>query len=411
MHYRSDGTVLGKLVFSDRLAGPPDGALHTMRVGPRGQVFVTGLWPKLGESLSAHDPGGQQLWIRPLGRPGLRGAVKGPVRRAGQDEPASEIVSAEILGVDAAGDVQISGWLQGCVDLAPRPASFAACATLDRAGMYFHGDVDAYPRLFFSSSFDESGAWKGSRTFPRLPAGRVALSSADGVLAITTGGYWKKPLVFEAPAGTRVSIPFKDDDALGRSLVVLLDPEGHLAGTLHLLAHEAQIVRSFAFDTTGSLWMLVEYSPSLDVRGPGPHRAGSSVARCVSLLSLSKNDEVPYFHASFCRRNTGENFSISLSSAPDGRVIISGAPVGMVYDEVLDPPPGLSLSPPPRDYTGKLSSDYVPTHLVVTRRGNANWSSPIPAANAIGLPDGWICFETIKNFACVRPKPAAGPSK
>ncbi len=409
VHYRFDGTILGKLVFSDRLGGAPEGPLDHLRVGARGQVFVTGVWSGLGPSLSAHDLNGQQLWIRPIGRPGRKGPAKGSIRRTGQDEPSSEIVSAEILGVDAAGNVQISGWLQGCVDLASRPDSFVACATLNRAGKYFDDDVDAYPQLFFSSRFDETGGWKGSRTFPRLPAGQVAWSSVDDVLAVTTGGSWRKPLVFEAPAGTRASIPFKDDDSLARSLVVLLDPSGHLGGTLHLLAHEAQIVRSFAFDATGSLWMLIEYSPSLDVRGPGTHRAGRSLGRCVSLLSLAKKDEVPYFHSSFCKGNRAENFSVSVSSASDGRVIVSGAPAEMVYDEVLEPPPGLSLPPPPRDYAGKVSSDYVATHLVVTRQGNPYWSSPIPAAHAIGLPDGWICFETSKSLACVRPMPAQRP--
>ena len=104
-HYRFDGTKLGELQFSDRLAGKPE-AIVSIRVGPRGQVFVAGIWPDLGFSLAAHDENGQQRWIRSLGRAGAKGSAKGPLRRGSQEEPSPKITSAEILGVDSEGDVQ-----------------------------------------------------------------------------------------------------------------------------------------------------------------------------------------------------------------------------------------------------------------------------------------------------------------
>ena len=400
-HYRFDGTKLGELQFSDRLAGKPE-AIVSIRVGPRGQVFVAGIWPDLGFSLAAHDENGQQRWIRSLGRAGAKGSAKGPLRRGRQEEPSPKITSAEILGVDSEGDVQISGWLQGCVDLAPRPSSFVECATLDRAGKNFDADVDAFPELFFTSRFDESGSWKGSRAFPRLNVREVAWSSAGESLAATASGWWKKPLLIQAPAGTSTSIRFSEDDPAFKSIVVLLDRAGHLSGTLHLLAHEAQVVRSLVFDGGGWLWMLTAYSPGLEVRGPGRLRDGASVGNCLSLLSLATKDKVPHFRASYCTPNRAASFSSTLASGPDDRLIITSAPADLLDGAPVDPPPGLALPPPPRDVTGNVAGDYVPTRLVVSRQGQVEWSSPIPASHAIGLPNGWVCFDTPDKLACVR---------
>ena len=81
----------------------------------------------------------------------MKSSAHGPVKRRGQEEPPPEITGAEIVGVDDTGSVRIFGWLQGCVDLAPRPASFVECATLERAGKYFDSDVDAFALLLLSS--------------------------------------------------------------------------------------------------------------------------------------------------------------------------------------------------------------------------------------------------------------------
>jgi len=304
--------------------------------------------------------------------------------------------------VDSEGAIQISGWLQGCVDLAPRPASAVECASLDRAGKNFDVDVDAFPQLFFTSRFDASGSWKGSRAFPRLNVREVAWSSAGDSLAATASGWWKKPLVIQAPAGSSTSIRFGEEDPAFKSIVVLLDRAGHLRGTLHLLAQEASIVRSLVFDGGGWLWMLTSYSPGLQVRGPGRLRGGASVGNCLSLLSLATKGETPYFHASYCTPNRAASFSSTLTSGPDDRVIISWAPADLLDGAPVEPPPGLALPPPPRDVTGNVARDYVPTRLVVTRRGQLEWSSPIPASHAIGLPNGWVCFDTPDKLACVR---------
>ena len=400
-HYRFDGTKLGELAFSDRLAGKPPGRIESLRVGPRGQVFVTGVWPSLGPALSAHDPNGQQLWVRALGRGAPKGSATGPVRRGRQEEPIPGITSAEILGVDSRGIVQVSGRLQGCVDLAPRPASSVACATIALAGKNFVGDVDAYPELFFTTQFDASGAWKGSRTFPRLPAREVAWSTADDGLAVTAGGWWMTSLAIQAPAGTPASIPF--DGAGEKSIVVLLDRHGHLGGVLHFMALEGQAVRSVAFDRDGSLWMLATYQPGLEVRGPGRARSGAAAATCLSLVSLPKKNQRPYVHASACLPSLSASYSAMLSVAADDRVIISSAPDGLLQGRTLEPPQDLARPPPPRDVGGNVPRDYAPPRLVVTRHGEPEWSSPISAWYAVGLPNGWVCFETSKSLACVSP--------
>jgi len=405
-HYRFDGTKLGQLTFSDRLAGKPE-RIGGIRVGAHGQVFVVGVWPSLGWSLSAHDNNGQQRWISALGRASAKNSARGPVKRRGQEEPSSEITGAEILGVDDTGLVRISGWLQGCVDLAPRPASVVECATLERAGKYFDSDVDAFPQLLFTSNFDDSGAWKASRAFPRLNARDISWSIADDSLAATASGWWTKPLTFQAPAGNPTSISFGEGDPPYRSIVALFDHTGRFRRALHLLAHEAQIVRSLAFDGHGWLWMLATYSPGLEVRGPGRLRTGASIGNCLSLLSLADGksggtDQPPYFHASWCTPSRSASFAATLSVGPDDRVIVSWAPTGMFEGEPLEPPPGLASPPPPRDVQGNVPRDYVPTRLVVTRRGRLEWSSAIPASHAIGLPNGWICFDVPTKLACVR---------
>jgi len=410
-HYRFDGTKLGELEFSDRLAGKPE-RIYGIRVGSRGQVFMVGTWPGLGVSMSAHDQNGQQRWIKALGRVSGKSAARGPVRRRAQEEEASpEITWAEILGVDDSGSVRISGWLKGCVDLAPPPASFVDCATWERAGKNFSPEADALPALFFTSRFDDSGGWKGSQTFPRLPARDISWSIADDALAATAGGYWNKPLAFQAPAGTPTSISFREDDPPYKSIVVLLDRTGRLRGTLHLFAHGAPVARSLTFDGHGWLWMLTTYSPGLEVRGPGRVRTGTSVGKCLSLVSLvdvdnGKKDQIPYFHASYCTPSLSASFPATLSVGSDDRVIVSWAPAGMFEGEPpIEPPPGLASPPPPRDVLGNVPRDHVPTRLVVTRRGRLEWSSPIPASHAIGLRDGWICFDIPKRLACVRPTP------
>jgi hypothetical protein len=391
-HYRFDGTKLGQLSFSDRLAGKPD-RIFGIRVGARGQVFIVGTWPAPGWSLSAHDQNGQQRWIRALGRVSAKSSARGPVKR-GQEKSSPEIMWAEIAGVDDTGAARISGWLKGCVDLAPAPASSVDCATRERAGKNFDPDADAYPQLFFTSRFDDSGEWKGSQTFPRLPAHDVAWSTADDSLATTAGGWWTKPLEFQAPAGTPTSISFGDGDNSAKSVVVLLDRGGRLRGALHLLAYEGPIVRGLTFDDHGWLWMLMTYSPGLEVRGPGRVRTGTSVGNCLSLVSLveaesGKKDLTPYYHASYCTPIRSASFPSTISAGSGDRVIISWAPASMFESEPLDPPPGLDLPPPPRDIYGNVSRDYIPTRLVVTRRGRLEWSSPIPASHAIGLTNGW----------------------
>jgi hypothetical protein len=406
-HFRFDGTMLGQLAFSDRLAGKPD-QIFGIRVGARGQIFVVGTWRALGWSLSAHDQNGQQRWIRTLGRVSAKSSARGPVKRRGQEESSPEITWAEILGVDDSGTVRISGWLKGCIDLAPAPASFVDCATAERAGKNFDPDADAFPQLFFTSRFDDSGGWKSSRTFPRLPAHDVAWSSANDTLATTVGGYWTQPLAFQAPAGTPASISFGAVDPAFKSIVVLLDRGGRLRGTLHLLAHEGAVVRGLSFDEHGWLWMLTTYSPGLEIRGPDQVRTGTSVGNCLSLVSLieaesGKKKPLPYFHASYCTPSLSTSFPSTISAGPGDRVIISWAPASMFEGEPLDPPPGLALPLPPRDIHGNVSRDYVPTRLVVTRQGRLEWSSPIPASHAIGLTNGWTCFETPNNRACVRP--------
>jgi hypothetical protein len=406
-HHRFDGTKLGQLEFSDRFAGKPD-RIYGIRVARAGQVFVVGIWSALGWSLSAHDQNGQQRWIKALGRVSAKSSAQGPVKRRGQEEPSPEITWAEILGVDDTGSVRISGWLKGCVDLAPRPASFVECATLERAGKNFASDADAFPQLFFTSTFDDSGGWKGSRAFPRLEVRDISWSSADDSLAATASGWWTKPLVFQAPAGTPSSISFGEGDPPYKSIVALFDRTGRLRGALHLLAREAQVVRSLTFDEHGGLWMLTTYSPGLEVRGPGRVRTGASVGNCLSLLSLAdvksgKMEQATYFHASYCTPSRSASFPSTLSAGPDDRVIVSWAPAGMFEGEPFEPPPGLASPPPPRDIYGNVSRDYVPTRLVVTRRGRLEWSSPIPASHAIGLPGGWVCFEVPTKLACVRP--------
>ena len=335
-------------------------------------------------------------------------SAQGPVKRRGQEAPSPEITWAEILGVDDTGSVRISGWLQGCVDLAPRPASFVECATLERAGKNVAPDADAFPQLFFTSSFDDTGGWKGSRAFPRLKVRDISWSSAGDSLAATASGWWTRPLAFQAPAGTPSSISFGEGDPPYKSIVALFDRTGRLRGALHLLAHEAQVVRSLTFDEHGWLWMLATYSPGLEVRGPGRVRTGASVGNCLSLLSLAdvksgKRDQATYFHASYCTPSRSASFPSTLSAGPDDRVIVSWAPAGMFEGEPFEPPPGLASPPSPRDIYGNVSRDYVPTRLVVTRRGRLEWSSPIPASHAIGLSGGWVCFEVPTKLACVRP--------
>ena len=409
-HYRFDGTKLGELEFSDRLAGKPE-RIYGIRVGARGQVFVVGTWPGLGVSLSAHDQNGQQRWVRALGRVSGKSSARGPVMRRGRQEPSPEITWAEILGVDDTGSVRISGWLKGCVDLAPPPASFVDCATRERAGKSFSPDADADPLLFFTSRFDDSGGWTGSQTFPRLPALAISWSIADDSIAATAGGYWNKPLAFQAPAGTPTSISFGEDDPEFKSIVVLLDRSGRLRGTVHLLPRAARVAGSLTFDGHGWLWMLATYSPGIEVRGPGRARSGTPVAKCLSLLSLAdkniitgKRDQLPYVQASYCTPSLSASFPTTLSVGPDDRVIVSWAPADMFQGEpLIEPPQGLASPPPPRDIAGNVPRDHVPTRLVVTRRGRLEWSSPIPASHAIGLRDGWICFDVPKRLACVRP--------
>ena len=403
VHYRSDGTRLGELSFTSLRGGAP-GQVFGLRVGPSGRVAVLGDWPGMGTAVSAHDEDGRQLWLRSLGRPGPKRAAKRPVHQPGQDDPSSEVTAAELLGVDEAGGVVVSGWLQGCVDLAPAPASQVECASVDRAGKGLAGD--AYPQLFFTSRFDGSGGWKGARTFPRLPARAVAWSPAGDRLAVTASGWWSKRLTFQAPDGTEASVGFGPDDPGFRSLVILFDSKGHMDGVLHLLANTGQSVRSMTFDRTGTLWLAVASSPGLEVRGPGPKRVGESPMTCLSLVSAAaKKDVLPYFHGATCVPGVGAHLAATLNPAPDGRIIIGGAPSGFADGETLDPPKGLDVGvpPPPRDVCGHVPRDFRAMRIAVTHQGRPDWSMPVQTAFAVGLANGWTCLQTGKQLACVRP--------
>jgi hypothetical protein len=416
VHYRFDGTRIGELSFASERGGAP-GQLVGLRVGPSGRVAVLGDWPGAGWAVSAHDENGRQLWLRSLGRPGPKRAAKHPVRQLDQDEPAFEVAAAELLGVDEEGGVEVAGWLQGCVDLAPAPASQVECASVDQAGKNLAGD--AYPQLFFSSRFDGSGGWQGARTYPRLPARAVAWSAAGNVLAVTASGWWLKRLAFQAPDGTEASIRFGPDDPPFRSLVILFDGTGHVASVFHLLAHAGQVVTSMAFDRAGTLWLAVASSPGLEVRGRGSQRVGASAASCLSVLSaVPKKDVLPTFHGTSCVPGGNARLAVMLSAAPDGRIVIGGAPSGLADGETLNPPKDLDVGipPPPRDTCGNVAPDYRATRVAVSYPGRPDWSVPVLSAFAVGLANGWTCLDTKQQLACVRPvprqpSPASDPDK
>ncbi len=402
-HYRFDGTSLGKLSFSDQLGGSPR-EIVAVRAGSHGQAFVLGVWSSAGWGLSAHDPRGKQLWLRPLGRAAPKDAAKSPVRRRSQSEPKWEVSVAELLGVSEAGDVTVSGWVQGCVDLAPAPASQVECALLERAGRNADSNVDAFPQIFFTTRFDKSGAWKRSRVYPRLPARAAAWSGDGDRLAVTLSGWWKKTLTFQAPDGTTGSVTFGPDDPAQRSVVVLFDGAGHLAGAFHLLARTGQSIRDMTFDRAGKLWLLAASSPGPEMRGPGTQHSGASAVSCLSVVSIGVRNEPPYFHGTSCVPGTSADLAGAIDVAADGRVIIGGAPSGLADGETLEQPTGLEAAPaPPRDVCGNVARDYRQTRVAVTRAGNPDWSVPVPTVFAIGLASGWTCLATNKHLACVRP--------
>ena len=177
------------------------------------------------------------------------------------------------------------------------------------------------------------------------------------------------------------------------------------------MALASQTVRSVAFGRDGWLWMLATYEPGLEVRGPGRARSSGGVAAsCLSVVSLSETNQKPYVHASTCLASLSASYSATLSVAADDRVIISSAPDGLLQGKTLEPPPELLRPPPPRDVDGNVPRDFAPLRLVVTRHGEPDWSSPISASYAIGLANGWVCFETLKSLACVTPATTAPSS-
>jgi hypothetical protein len=147
------------------------------------------------------------------------------------------------------------------------------------------------------------------------------------------------------------------------------------------------------------LWLLIDSSPGLDIRRGTSAPAGILVARCSTVLSLGPGEEHASARADACvPTNLSGTVSPrqSLTTAADHRVIVSLASDGLADGETIAPPRGLSA----------VSRDRQ--RLVVTRAGAPDWSSQIPTENAIGLPNGWTCFSTLENLACVRPVAADG---
>jgi hypothetical protein len=398
VHYRFDGTKLGTLAFADQSSQAPP-HLSALQVGPRGQVYATGEREDIGWFLSAHDATGRQIWIRPLGHPVSPKAAKGPIHRNDQEPPRAGVSFAQVVGVSEAGTVLVSGWLQGCVDLASPSATFVDCATLDRAGKNLAPGEDAFPQLFFASRFDEKGTWRSSQSFPRLPVTGSAWSMNDDVFAVAAGGRWPKSFFVRAPDGKRVALGGDDDGNAYTSAVLLVDHDGHLRSLHRFRAGAEAIVRGLAFDATGQLWLLIDSSPVLDIKTGASSPAGIQIASCSTVLSLGRGEEHSSARAAACvPTNLSGTISPrqSLTTAADRRVIVSLAPDGFADGDTLAPPRGLSA----------VSRDRL--RLVVTRAGAPDWSSQIPTENAIGLPNGWTCFSTLENLACVRPAAADG---
>jgi hypothetical protein len=404
-HYRIDGTVLGKLTFS-----PSRGPLPTvtsLEVAREGQVFATALWPGIGPCVSGHDREGRQLWVRPLGRPSSA-APSEVVRRPGQGAPRSQVTAADIAGIDRDGTVRVSGWIQGCVDLAPAPASHVECATLTHAGKNLDS-VDAFPQLLFLTSFDSHGEWKESRAFWNLPAQRVVGSSQTGALAVTADGWWKKALSFQ-PSGARpISVPFSADEPPSRSVALVVGSSGKLEVALHLSALAGQTVQSLAFDAKGTLWLLVTSFPGLEIRGLGVDRSGASDATCISLVSVDGASKRSHVHATRCRSTEGRSGPAPgvLTTAADGRVVISGATLGLAAGDVLESPAGLDRAPAARDACAGARAPREGPYLTVTRAGNPDWSVQMSVVNAVGVADGWTCFASDSRLGCLRPKNAS----
>jgi hypothetical protein len=392
IHYLFNGTRLGGLSFGS--AEPPQ--VSAVRVGPGGGLFVTARGSDVGWFVSSHDSEGRQLWMRPLGRVAPRGAAKGPTRHRDQEEPPSAVSFAEVIGVSADGSVLLSGWLQGCVDLAPEPSTFVDCATLDRAGKNTQAGQDAFPQLFFATRFDVHGRWEGSQTFPRLPVTGSAWSQAQDILALTLRGGWTGPISVHTPQ-TRGNSPSSghSDARIYQAAVAFVDRHGRAQIALQLRSGTGTLIRSAVFDTLGQLWLLIDAEPSLELRGGDSKPMGMPLGRCATLLYLPNAGAPPRTAASVCT-DISHSATIpmeqSLVAGPDGRVIVNMAPAELVDGDTLALPAQL-----PTD------GERGAPRLVVTRGGVPDWSAQISTGSAVALTNGWTCFATLKSMACVRP--------
>lgn len=392
IHYLFNGSRIGALSFGS--AEPPQ--VNTVRLGPGGELFVTARGPDGGWFLSSHDPEGRQLWMRPLGRVAPRGAAKGPVRRVEQEEPPSAVSFAEVLGVSADGMVLLSGWLQGCVDLAPEPSTFIDCATLDRAGKNTHAGQDAFPQLFFTTRFNVHGRWEGSQTFPRLPVTGSAWSQAKDILAVTLRGGWTGPISVHTPQARGSSpSPGRTEASTYQAAVAFVDRHGRARIALQLGSGSGTFVRSAAFDTLGQLWLLIDAEPSLELRAGDSKPMRMPLGRCATLMYLPNAGAPPRTAASVCT-DISHSATIpiqqSLVTGPDGRVLVNMAPADLLDGDTLALPSQLPLD-------GQRGAP----RLVVTTGGVPDWSVQISTGSAVALTNGWTCFSTLKSLACVRP--------
>jgi hypothetical protein len=124
------------------------------------------------------------------------------------------------------------------------------CATLTHAGKNL-GAVDAFPGLLFLTSLDSRGGWKESPAFWRLPGQHIAWSGHDGVLAVTSDGWWKKALTFQPSGAHPISVPFSADEPPARSLALLFDPSGKMDAAFHFSALGGRRSRAWRSTSVG----------------------------------------------------------------------------------------------------------------------------------------------------------------
>ncbi|HXU80053.1 MAG TPA: hypothetical protein VN914_01565, partial [Polyangia bacterium] len=388
-HYRFDGQQLGELSFKRQ---EPNRELRSVASDGGGGVLVVWEADK-AVFLSRHDQDGRELWSTPMGL-ARRQIVKG-------GQAPNEIMPVAVTGGAADGTIHVSGWFQGCVDLAGGRQHRLVCATRRNSGEPTSPELDGYPRVFFVNQYDRAGAWKRALVFEKFPRGSAA-SSPSSAVAVTGRWYTSREVELRAPGGAPLlHVPAQKAGAPLKSVLGLFRQDGRTIAVTELDAARYTVVRSLSFDAADRLWLLVESSPRLDLKEAGQLRLTVPGDHCLALLSRSGSEAGWEKQLVECS-SEADLFSNLLFMAPaaDGRLILGNLPAEMAATVTLGSADGPEFARARRNLA-----------LMVLTNGRPSWSLETSGVNhAVALAEGWVCFTQLTRINCVRPAKHVAPA-